>query len=90
MEPTSPYHPGGNILLLTGRAARRGQSSGRDKWGHFCWHTMIVSRDEGGRPPRSIVDPNNRLDCLRPDVAIAASDYGDGFHGHEALILLFC
>ena len=45
-EPSDPYHPGGNMLLLTGMAARRGRASGRDKWGRSCWHTMIGSRDE--------------------------------------------
>ena len=46
-EPLDPYHPGGNMLVLTGRAAIRGRTSGKDKLGRFCWHTMIGSRDEG-------------------------------------------
>ena len=39
--------PGGNLLTLVGNGAGRAQKAEGDKWGRFCWQTIIGARDEG-------------------------------------------
>ena len=33
--------PQGNLLTLTGDSAGRAQKADGDKWGRFCWQTMM-------------------------------------------------